>query len=109
MARTPEEIKKQLEELKILKEKAELEYKEALEAGFKKHEECCLDICDIVNQAISKLNTNIAKATKIKEKTISRSIERSLSKDIIIAESQVKELMTLKDELYAKHICDCKR
>ncbi len=109
MVRTYEEIKEELEKIKILKEKAEEEYKEALKAGFKKHEECCPDICDIINQVISKLNTNISHAKEIKEKTPSTKLERTLSKDILIAESQVKELETLKDELYAKSICNCKR
>jgi len=108
MARTPEEIEEELKELKRLKKKAEKDYDKALAAGFKKHEECCPDVCTVINNAISKLTDNITKATEIKEKTISRQVERSLTKDITVAESQVKELKTLKDELYARHVCDCK-
>lgn len=108
MARAYEEIKEELEKLKTLKEKAEIEYKEALAAGFKKHEECCLDVCNVINQAINKLNYNITKASKLKEKTISKRVKMDLSKDITAAESQLKELETLKDELYAKQVCNCK-
>jgi len=109
MVREPEEIKKELDELKVLKNKAEKEYNKALKAGFKKHKECCSDVCDVIGQAINKLNYNITKATEIKEKTISRRVKTDLSRDITAAESQLKELKTLKDELYAKQVCDCKQ
>ncbi len=108
MARTPEEIEEQLRELKRLKKKAESDYNKALAAGFKKHEECCPDVCNVINEAIKKLTSNITRATGIKEVTSSARIERTLSKDIIIAESQIRELNILKDELYAKHVCNCK-
>lgn len=108
MIRAPEEIIEELEKLKTQREEAERQYKKALAVGFKKHEECCPDVCDIINQAIYKLNYNITQATKIKEKTISRRVKTDLLRDITTAESQIKKLKTLKDELYAKQVCDCK-
>lgn len=109
MVRTPEEIKEELDSLKIQREEAEKQYKKALAAGFKKHKECCSDVCDVINQAMNKLNYNITKANRIKEKTISRIVRMDLSKDIIAAESQLEELKNLKDELYAKQVCNCKQ
>lgn len=109
MVRTPEDIIEELAQLKTLKEKAEKEYNKALAVGFKKHEECCSDVCDVISQVIYKLNYNITQANKIREKTISKRVKMDLSKDILIAESQLKELKTLKEELYAKQVCDCKQ
>lgn len=109
MIQTPEEIEKELEELNIQKEEAEKRYKEALAVGFKKHKECCSDVCNVIDQSMFKLNSNITKANKIIEKTISKKIKRDLSKDITAAESKLKELKTLKEELYAKQVCNCKR
>lgn len=108
MVRTPEEIEEELKELQKQRKKAERDYSKALEAGFKKHEACCPDVCTIINDAISKLNNNISKATELKERTPSKRIERELSKDITSAESKVNELKSLKEELYAKHVCRCK-
>ncbi len=108
MVRTPEEIKTELEELKIKREDAERQYKRVLAAGFKKHKECCSDVCETINQVMLKLNYNITKANSIKEKTISRIVKMDLSKDIIKAEFQLEELKNLKEQLYAKQVCDCK-
>ncbi len=109
MVRTPEEIKAELEELKTKREDAEKQYKKVLEVGFRKHKECCSDVCEVINQVIFKLNYNITKANEIKEKSISRIVKMDLSKDITKAESQLEELKNLKEQLYAKQVCDCKQ
>lgn len=109
MVRAPEEIIEELEKLKTQRQEAEKQYKKVLAAGFKKHKECCSDVCDVINQVIYKLNYNITRANEIKNKTISRRVKTDLSRDITEAESQLKELKTLKDELYAKQVCDCKQ
>lgn len=114
MAREIKEIKDDIIKAKerlteIEKEKAELfaQYEEIKKEKLSRFPECCSEVCTEVTRLILKLKENRAsleETKKVAPKTMSLKINRQL----ILNEERTKELEDLKNELYAKSICDCR-
>ena len=109
MAKTEKEIKEQLEQINTLKEEAEAEYKKAIKAGLKKHEECCPDICDTINVAIKSIETKIEEFEALSEKHLTPKIDKSISRNLPLLKERHDELTKIVNRLKERGICDCAR
>lgn len=109
MVKIYDEITKELEKIKSLKEEAEEEYKKAIKAGFKKHEECCPDICDTINTAIKKIGTKIEEFETIKERHLTSGINKSILRNLPLLKERQDELIKIVNRLKERGICDCAR
>jgi len=109
MVRADDEITKELEKIKRLREEAEKEYKKAIKAGIKKHEECCPDICDTINESIKSISTKIEEFEIIKKRHLSLGINKAISKNLPLLKERHDELINIVNRLKDKGICDCAR
>lgn len=128
MTRTPLEIQEyldnlsnQIKELEQLKQKAE-------KISFKKSRECCPDVCKTIDRSIYKLDDDLMRAKREKDKILrlvetsssvfhmEESERSSLEKqalrkakrvEILIME-QITSLKNLKSTLSEEKVCDCK-